>query len=372
MAGVGADGQPKLARGRALRRRLTIRRTEGDSPAAMTPPSRIPAALCLGLATLAPLAPDAPGASSGLLLVANKGNGTLSIVDVGAGRQIAAVKEDGTTGHEVAASPDGRRAFVPIYGNAGVGSAGTDGRLLRVIDLERREIVATVDFGRGVRPHRPVFEPARGLLYVTTELENAVTVIDPASMRIVGRIPTGFPESHMLAITRDGRRGYTANVRSGTVSVLDLVQRRLVTTIQAAPRTQRIALSADDRLAFTADQTALRLVVIDTGRNEVSGSIPLPGLGFGTAPTPDGRWLLVAVPALNLVGVVDLAAMRVVRTVEVPKAPQEILVRPDGAFAFVSCDSAGQVAVLDLGSWRVDKLIDVGPVDDGLAWAAAD
>jgi DNA-binding beta-propeller fold protein YncE len=303
--------------------------------------------------------------------VANKGDGSLSIVDAGAGRQVAVVSEDGITGHEVAVSPDGRRAFVPIYGNAGVGSAGTDGRLMRVIDLDKRAIVGTVDFGRGVRPHRPVYEPVRGLLYVTTELENCVTVIDPASLAIVGTIPTGHPETHMLAITRDGRRGYTANVRSGTVSVLDLQARTLVTSIQAAPRVQRIALSVDDRRAFTADQTALRLVVIDTAANAVSGSIPLPGLGFGTAPTPDGRSLLVAVPALDLVAVVDLASMRVVRTLAVPKAPQEILVRPDGAFAYASCDSAGQVAVINLATWSVDRLITVGPVDDGLAWAPA-
>jgi YVTN family beta-propeller protein len=336
----------------------------------MTTPHRFPSAILLTAALLAPPA-VAAGPSAGLLLVANKGDDTLSIVDAGAGRQVAVVREEGTTGHEVAASPDGRRAFVPVYGSGGVGTAGTDGRLLRVIDLERRSIVGTVDFGRGVRPHRPVFEPVRGLLYVTTELENSVTVIDPVTLRIVGSIPTGYPESHMLAVTRDGLRGYTANVRSGTVSVLDLAARKLVTTVQAAPRVQRIALSVDDRLAFTADQTALRLVVIDTSSNTVRGSIPLPGLGFGTAPTPDGRWLLVAVPALDVVGVVDLASMRVVRTLDVPKAPQEILVRPDGVSAYVSCDSAGQVAVVDLAGWRVERLIAVGRTDDGLAWAPA-
>jgi DNA-binding beta-propeller fold protein YncE len=336
----------------------------------MNAPHRLPAAALLIAALLAPSA-GAAGAADGLLLVANKGDDTLSIVDAGAGRQIAAVREEGTTGHEVAASPDGRRAFVPVYGSGGVGTAGTDGRLLRVIDLGSRAIVGTVDFGRGVRPHKPVFDPVRGLLYVTTELEQSVTVIDPATLKIVGSIPTGYPESHMLAVTRDGLRGYTANVRSGTVSVLDLAARRLVTTIQAAPRVQRIALSADDRLAFTADQTALRLVVMDTSTNTVRGSVPLPGLGFGAAATPDGRSLLVAVPALDLVAEVDLATMRVARTMDVPKAPQEILVRPDGACAFVSCDSAGQVAVVDLPAWRVARIIPVGSIDDGLAWAPA-
>ena len=152
-------------------------------------------------------------AGGGLLLVAKKGDHSLGIIDPTAGRQIATVAEEGVTGHEVAASPDGKRAFVPIYGNAGVGKPGTDGRLLRVIDLATRQVVGTVDFGKGVRPHCAVFGPRNGLLYVTTELDNSVTVIDPQTLKVVGTIPTGQPESHMLAITRDGRRGYTSNCR---------------------------------------------------------------------------------------------------------------------------------------------------------------
>ena len=65
--------------------------------------------------------------SSGLLLVANKGDHTLGIVDPGEGRQVATVEESGITGHEVIASPDGRTAFVPIYGDSGVGRPGSDG-----------------------------------------------------------------------------------------------------------------------------------------------------------------------------------------------------------------------------------------------------
>ena len=324
--------------------------------------------LCLAAGAATPVV--AADGSAGFLLVANKGNGTLSIVDTGTGQQVGVVAENGTTGHEVAATPDGKRAFVPIYGSGGVGSKGTDGQLIRVIDLSRREIVGTIDFGKGIRPHRPVFGPD-GLLYVTTELENSVTVIDPGSLAILGSIPTGYPQSHMLAISRDGRLGYTANVNSGTVSVLDLRARRLVTTIPVDTVTQRIALSVDDKWAFTADETKARIVVIDTATNSVSTSIPLPGIAFGTAPTPDGRWLLVALPALRMVAVADLATMRVVRTFDVPKAPQEILVRRDGAVAYVSCDAAAQVAVIDLRNWQLEKPIDVGPMDDGLAWARA-
>jgi YVTN family beta-propeller protein len=332
------------------------------------------AILLLGFAPL--LIATAPGAAEpgrsaaqGLLLVANKGDQTLGLIDPVTGRQIATVAEDGVTGHEVAASPDGKRAFVPIYGNSGVGHAGTDGRLLRVIDLASRQVVGTVDFGKGVRPHCAVVGPKNGLLYVTTELDNSVTIIDPLTLKIAGTIPTGQAESHMLAITRDGRRGYTSNVGPGTVSVLDLEAKKMLAVIPVSPTAQRISLSVDDRWVFTSDQTKPRLAVIDTATNQVTAWVELPGVGYGTAPTPDGRWLVVAMSGRNQVGVVDLKTMKVAHTIDVPRAPQEVLVRPDGAVAFVSCDASRQVAMLDLEHWRVEKLIDAGAGADGLAWA---
>jgi YVTN family beta-propeller protein len=313
---------------------------------------------------------ERPG-SRGLLLVANKGEQTLGLIDPEACRQIATVAEDGITGHEVAASPDGKRAFVPIYGNSGVGHAGTDGSLLRVIDLATRQIVGTVDFGKGVRPHCAVVGPRNGLLYVTTELDNSVSIIDPNTLKIVGRVPTDQPESHMLAITRDGRRGYTSNVGPGTVSVLDLEAKKVLAVIPISRTAQRISLSVDDRYVFTSDQTKPQLAVIDTSTNQVTKWIEMPGIGYGTAPTPDGRWLLVALIGLNKVAVIDLQAMKVERTLEVPRAPQEVLIRPDGEAAYISCDASRQVAVLSLHEWKVDKLIDAGRGVDGLAWAGA-
>jgi len=309
--------------------------------------------------------------SNGLLLVDNKGDKTLGIIDPDSGKQVAVVEEDGETGHEVAASPDGKRAFVPIYGNSGVGHPGTDGRLLRVIDLATRKIVGTVDFGRGVRPHCAVIGPKNGLLYVTTELDKSVAVIDPETLKILGTVPTDQPESHMLAITSDGRHGYTANVGPGTVSVLDMEAKKVITVIPISGNTQRISISKDDRWVFTADQTKPQLAVIDTASNKIKTWIPLPGTGYGTAPTPDGHSLVVAMNGINKVGIVDLDSMKVVRTVDVPKAPQEVVVQPDGAVAYVSCDSSRQVAVIDLKEWKVTKLIDAGRGADGLAWAVA-
>src|SRR5216683_7956721 len=120
----------------------------------------------------------ADGKSDGVLLVANKGEHTLGIIDPEAGKQLATVEESGVTGHEVIASPDGRTAYVPIYGNSGVGRPGSDGQTLDVIDIASRRRVATIDFGRPERPHCAQFG-LYGSVYVTTELTSTISVIDP-------------------------------------------------------------------------------------------------------------------------------------------------------------------------------------------------
>jgi DNA-binding beta-propeller fold protein YncE len=307
--------------------------------------------------------------TNGLLLVANKGDRTLSIINPTTGATLAAVAEDGITGHEVVASADGRLAFVPIYGNAGVGKPGTDGSLIRVIDLQKQAVVGTVDFGKGVRPHCAVIGPKNDLLYVTTELENSISIFDPKTFKLIGAIPTGQTESHMLAISSDGKTGYTANVAPGTVSVLDMEKKAVRKIIPICKTTQRIAISPDDKWVFTADQTKPQLAVIDTANNEVTNWIQLPGVGYGTAVTPDGRWLVVAMSGVSQVGIVDLQTMKLAHVFEAPKTPQEVLIRPDGAFAYVSCSASGQVAVIDLKKFTAAQPITAGKGADGLAWA---
>jgi DNA-binding beta-propeller fold protein YncE len=310
-------------------------------------------------------------ASAQTLLVVNQRDRNLSLVDPGSGATVGLVDEGlaGVWGHEIAASLDGRTAYMPIYGSAGVGHPGIDGHELLIIDLKSRKIVANVDFGHGVRPHLPVLDPATGLLYVTTELDNTVTMIDPKTRKIVGAISTGQEQSHMLVLSHDGRRGYTANVGPGTVSVLDMESRRTLAVIPVAKNVQRISISNDDKQVFTSDQTVPRLAVIDTAARRVSTWVPLPGTGYGSAPALDGRSLLVAIPSTNQVAVVDLSTMQVVRRIDVPSTPQEILVRPDGKVAYVSCNRSGKVAVIDLSQWNVQKLIVAGQFADGLAWA---
>lgn len=333
--------------------------------------------LVLGVAVLALTARDSIAGSSeaadktdGYLLVANKGARALSIIDPVTHAEVGRVAENGVTGHEVTASSDGKTAYVPIYGDSGVGQPGTDGRTLVVIDIASRKVTGMVDFGNGVRPHDPVFNPKDGLLYVTTELDQSVTIVDPKRLEVVGSVPTGQEESHMLAISHDGRRGYTANVGPGTISVLDLEQRKMLAVIPVSKTTQRVTISPDDKFVFTADQTKPRIAMIEAATNRIARWIPLPAVGFGSAPTHDGRWLVVAMPEVDQVAVVDLKRFQVAHTIDVPAAPQEPVIRPDDRIVYVSCDRSRKVAAIRTSDWKVEALIDAAEGADGMAWAA--
>src|SRR5258708_7087567 len=139
--------------------------------------------------------------TGGLLVVANQKEHTLLVVDPDNRRELAKIAV-GVNGHEVIVSKDSRFAYVPIYGNSGVGKPGTDGRTSAVLDRQERNLAPTIDLGKPLRRHRSEFGPD-GLLYVTAELANAVDVIDPSSRKVLAEIPTGEPQSHMLVLSRE-------------------------------------------------------------------------------------------------------------------------------------------------------------------------
>jgi YVTN family beta-propeller protein len=310
--------------------------------------------------------PAAP--AHGMLVVANQREHTALLIDPETGQEVAKVTV-GVNGHEVAVSPDSRFAYVPIYGNSGVGKPGTDGATIDVVDLHEHKLAATIDLGKPLRPHRAEFGPD-GLLYVTAELAKAVDVIDPATRKVIREIPTGAIESHMIVISPDGRRAYTANVAAGSVSVLDLKQRALVTVIPVAKTVQRISISADGKRVFTHDQDTPRIAVIDTSTNKVASWISLPATVYSSSATADGRKLLAASPS-GKIFVIDLATRKLEQSFDIPAALGELLITPDGKSAFVSCPQAGTIEVLDIPGHKLLQPIKLTLGVDGLAWAPA-
>lgn len=307
-------------------------------------------------------------AGGGLLVIANQKEHTVLVVDPEERKELAKVVV-GVNGHEVMVSKDGKLAYVPIYGNSGVGRPGTDGSTIDVVDLQERKLAATIDLGKPLRPHRAEWGPD-GMLYVTAELGNEVDVLDPSTRKIVAEIPTGQKESHMLVISPDGRRAYTANVGAGSVSVLDVVKRSLITTIPVAKMVQRISISPDGKCVYTHDQDAPRIAVIDTATNKIANWIAVPTSVYASEPTADGRWL-VTLDRSSHAYVIDLQSMKVAHALKISDGASEILIRPGGEVAYLSGTGAGKIDVLDLHTWELQKPIELTAGVDGMSWLPA-
>jgi Uncharacterized conserved protein len=328
----------------------------------------------------------------GRLLVVEKGDRSLGVIDLDSGRRIGGVRSSDWTPHEVVATADGKRAFLPVYGDANLAQPGSDGHTLDVVDLrelddrkvkEDKGQHVTVDLGAPSRPH-DVALGVEGRVYLTTELLQAVTILDPETREVVQTIPTGRDESHMVALSSDGRFAYTVNVGPGSVSVLDLAAGELADVVELGTRVNRISISPDDATLYVADQAAPRLAVISTADRSVRW-IDLPAVGYGTAPTPDGSRLLVAFRPTSQVGILELPAGEVTHLIDVPPTPQRIVIppprteeedrertaadeRPDD-YAYVSCSDAALVVELDLRAGELRREIGVGTDPDGLAWS---
>jgi WD40 repeat protein len=304
-------------------------------------------------------------ASRGFLFIANQGDHTALLVNLDSKQTVFKSGVD-INGHEVVVSPDHRYGFVPIYGNSGVGRPGTDGATIHVIDLREGRTVRLIDLGKPVRPHCAKFGPD-GMLYVTAELSNAMYVVHPSSGKVVGEITTGATDSHMLVITPDGKRAYTSNVGPGSVSVLDLQKRALITVIPVAGKVQRISMSPDGRWVFTHDQNAPRIAVIDATTNKLARWIELPASVYSSTPTPDGKLLLANAPSGKLF-VIDLATEKVVGTYPVPEAIGEIAVDGGSNYGYLSTPQKGTIEIFNIRENKLEAPIALSPGVDGLQW----
>ena len=147
-------------------------------------------------------------AAAETLLVGNKGEDTLSVIALDSGAELARLPT-GRMPHEIAISPDGKQAAVVAYG----------GTTIDIFDIAGRTKLRTVDLSPNQRPHGLLWL-SDGRLVATTEGSETVAVVAPDGT--LTSIATGQKGTHMIAVAPGNRTAYTANIRSGTVSILDL------------------------------------------------------------------------------------------------------------------------------------------------------
>ena len=318
---------------------------------------------------------------TGTLLVVNKGEATLSLVDLSTEEEITRIGT-GEGPHEVAASPDGQRAVVTNYG-----TQQSPGNTLTVIDLERRESIATIDLGEQTRPHGITWLPDERRVAVTTEGNGTLTVVDVATGRVETAIPTGQEVSHEVAVTPDGARAFVANIGSGSVTVIDLDAGRVLRQIETGAGAEGIDITPDGSEVWVSNRAANTVSVIDVESLEVVGEMRSEDFPIRVVLTPAGDRALVTNARSGELRIFDVASRRELAAVSIEPGDTRVTGRllqfegsavpigvqavPGSRYAYVAAANADVVAVVDLNAYRVVRLIEVGTEPDGLDYFPA-
>jgi YVTN family beta-propeller protein len=305
----------------------------------------------------------APSGASGTLLVGNKGEDSVSFVDLATGRELGRAPT-GRMPHEIAISPDGRQAAVVAYG----------GRTIDIFDVATRERLRSIDLSPNQGPHGIAWLPD-GRILATTERSQSLTIVDTRQGDAVTAIPTGQRGTHMVAVTPDFRRAFTANIPDGSVSVLDLASGRKLRDIAVGGNPEGIALTPDGRTLWVGDLEGARVQAFDTESFERIAEVATGPVPIRVAASPDGRWIVTSNLGCGCLTVIDAATRAVVRTVPVSGEQQAgqvtILFSADGRRLYAAETGRNQVAEIDMASGSVLRRLDSGRQGDGLAIAQA-
>lgn len=164
-----------------------------------------------------------------------------------------------------------------------------------------------------------------------------------------------------LAITADGSRAMTANQTSGTVSWIDLVNRRVLSEIPTGDKPSGVALDPAGRRAVVAHWYGYDVAVLEreTGSDQwtVAARVDVGPEPRGVVLSPDASLAYVAVGVANEVVRVDLASRAVTGRLAVGREPRGLALSPDGARLAVSHGRQEDVAIVDLASWTVLRLL---------------
>lgn len=319
------------------------------------------------------LAGGVRGADIGTLLVLNKSDHTVSLIDL-ASKASRATIATGRHPHEVAVSDDGKTAVVANYGNA-----REPGSSLTVIDVANRQATKTIDLGEYRRPHGIVWLPG-GRVAVTVEGSRALLVVDVASGKIVNAIPTGADVSHMVAIAHKARRAFVANIGSGSVTVIDLQAGRKLRDIATGAGAEGIDVSPNEREVWVTNGRADTVTVIDASTLDVLATLPAKQLPIRAKFTADGNHVLVSNATSGDVAVFDAASRKEVQRISMQLSgqtqpqgrgpvPVGVLVSPKLSRAYVANTNADIVTVIDLATWRIVDRLTAGKEPDGLGYS---
>jgi YVTN family beta-propeller protein len=302
------------------------------------------------------------------LLVLSKGDHTLAIVEPSS-LQVVARMPSGPDPHEVAASSDGKFAYISNYGG---GAYNT----ITVVDLTKQKTLPAVDLGALRGPHGLMF--SGGKLWFTAEAAKAIGSYDPATKKIDLILGTGQNRTHMIFVSEDSKRIITSNIASATLSIIEKSTRGPAgrsredwdeTVVPVGQGAEGFDVSPDNKEIWAANAQDGTVSIVDNAAKRVIQTLDANVKGANRLKfAPDGKLVFISTLRGSDVTIIDAASRHITKRVKVGHGAAGIQMRPDGSRAYVACTPDGYVAVIDLKSLEVSGHIDAGKQPDGLAW----
>jgi PQQ-dependent catabolism-associated beta-propeller protein len=243
------------------------------------------------------------------------------------------------------------------------------------VSSEKDDALTMIDLGtlavKGTVPTckrgRHIQRMPDGKIMLACTDSNAADIIDPATNKSVRRIPLG-EEPEAFDLSPDGKTIYVSNEDEGEASFVDAATGKTLKSVKVGQEPEGVKVSADGKTLYVTSEVASLVHVIDTATGKILKNVKVGKRPRRMALTPDGKELWVTNELDASVSVVEVATQTVKDTIklEVKGAraqditPVGILMTRDGKRAFVALGKANHVAFIDVASRKITNLVLVG------------
>jgi YVTN family beta-propeller protein len=227
---------------------------------------------------------------------------------------------------------------------------------------------------REIRPDKmsPAVSGALSRVYVPNRQGNDVSVIDPATMKVVDRFPVGVNPQHVVPSWDLKTLWVTNNAEGrtdGTLTPIDPTTGKPGKSI-AVDDPYNMYFTPDGRSAIVVAEALKRLDLRDPQTMALQGSIPVPQCkGINHADfSIDGRIAIFTCEFQGGLARIDMVGRKVLGYLKLSRGgmPQDIRVSPDGKIFYVADMKAGGVFVIDGDAFKEIGFLKTGIGTHGL------
>ena len=218
----------------------------------------------------------------------------------------------------------------------------------------------------------PAVAGALSRIYVPNRQGNDVTVIDPATMKVVDRFAVGINPQHVVPSWDMKTLWVTNNAEGrpdGSLTPIDPTTGKPGKTIMVEDP-YNMYFTPDGKSAIVVAEALKRLDFRDPQTMAMQYSIPVPGCkGINHADfSIDGRIAIFTCEFQGSLARIDLAGRKVLGYLKLSRGgmPQDIRSSPDGSTYFVADMKAGGVFVIDGATFTETAFIKTGIGTHGL------